>query len=47
MSGINPHGVSVQFFKKLSEEEIDHEFLWSSQKEYQQAIRETARPGAP
>ena len=47
MLGINPHGVSLQFLKKLSEEEIDHEFLWRSQKEYQLAIRETARPEAP
>lgn len=31
MSGINPHGVSVHSFKKPSEEEIDHEFLWRSQ----------------
>lgn len=31
MSGINPHGVSVHSFKRPSEEEIDHEFLWRSQ----------------
>ncbi|MFT7302357.1 MAG: PPK2 family polyphosphate:nucleotide phosphotransferase [Akkermansiaceae bacterium] len=31
ISGINPHGVSVHSFKKPSEEEIDHEFLWRSQ----------------
>ncbi len=31
MSGINPHGVSVHAFKRPSEEEIDHEFLWRSQ----------------
>lgn len=31
MSGINPHGVSIHSFKKPSEEEIDHEFLWRSQ----------------
>ncbi len=31
MSGINPHGVSVFSFKRPSEEEIDHEFLWRSQ----------------
>jgi PPK2 family polyphosphate:nucleotide phosphotransferase len=32
MSGINPHGVSVHSFKRPSEEEIDHEFLWRSQR---------------
>lgn len=31
MSGINPHGVSIHSFKKPSDEEIDHEFLWRSQ----------------
>ncbi len=31
MSGINPHGVSVHSFKRPTEEEIDHEFLWRSQ----------------
>lgn len=31
MSGINPHGVSVHSFKRPSEEELDHEFLWRSQ----------------
>jgi len=31
ISGINPHGVSIHSFKKPSEEEIDHEFLWRSQ----------------
>lgn len=28
MSGINPHGVKVFAFKKPSSEEIDHTFLW-------------------
>jgi len=31
ITGINPHGVSVHSFKRPSEEEIDHEFLWRSQ----------------
>jgi len=31
ISGVNPHGVSVHSFKRPSEEEIDHEFLWRSQ----------------
>jgi len=30
-SGVNPHGISVHPFKRPSEEEIDHEFLWRSQ----------------
>lgn len=30
-SGVNPHGVAVHSFKRPSEEEIDHEFLWRSQ----------------
>ena len=30
-SGVNPHGVSIHPFKRPSEEEIDHEFLWRSQ----------------
>ncbi len=28
MSGLNPQGCSVQSFKKPSEEELDHDFLW-------------------
>jgi len=28
MSGINPQGCSVQSFKKPSDEELDHNFLW-------------------
>ena len=30
MSGINPHGVEVHAFKKPSDEELDHSFLWRS-----------------
>ncbi len=32
MSGINPGGVEVHFFKRPSEEELDHDFLWRCQK---------------
>ena len=28
MSGVNPQGVQVNSFKKPSEEELDHDFLW-------------------
>lgn len=28
MSGINPHGVEVHSFKRPSEDEIDHDYLW-------------------
>ena len=28
MSGINPHGVEVTAFKRPSEEELDHDYLW-------------------
>jgi len=28
MSGINPHGVEVHAFKRPSEEELDHDYLW-------------------
>jgi len=28
MSGINPHGVAVSSFKKPSDEELDHDYLW-------------------
>jgi PPK2 family polyphosphate:nucleotide phosphotransferase len=28
MSGINPHGVEVHSFKRPSEEELDHDYLW-------------------
>lgn len=31
MSGLSPHGVSVHSFKRPTEEEIDHDFLWRSQ----------------
>ncbi|MEJ6643149.1 MAG: polyphosphate kinase 2 family protein [Akkermansiaceae bacterium] len=30
LSGVNPHGVNVHSFKRPSEEEIDHDFLWRS-----------------
>ena len=30
LSGVNPHGVTVYSFKRPSEEEIDHDFLWRS-----------------
>jgi len=32
MSGINPHGVEVTAFKRPSEEELDHDFLWRTTK---------------
>ncbi len=32
MSGIDPHGVEVHSFKRPSEEEIDHDYLWRSAK---------------
>ncbi|MEZ4825469.1 MAG: polyphosphate kinase 2 family protein [Bacteroidia bacterium] len=28
MSGVNPHGVIIHSFKKPSEQELDHDFLW-------------------
>lgn len=28
MSGVNPHGVEVHSFKKPSDNELDHDFLW-------------------
>ncbi|MEZ4775168.1 MAG: polyphosphate kinase 2 family protein [Bacteroidia bacterium] len=28
MSGVNPHGVTIHSFKKPSEQELDHDFLW-------------------
>jgi PPK2 family polyphosphate:nucleotide phosphotransferase len=33
MSGVNPHGVFVSAFKKPSEEELDHSFLWRTNRE--------------
>jgi PPK2 family polyphosphate:nucleotide phosphotransferase len=30
MSGVNPHGVSVHAFKRPSETELEHDFLWRS-----------------
>lgn len=32
MSGINPHGIKVQSFKKPTDEELDHGFLWRTNK---------------
>ena len=28
MSGVNPHGVEVHYFKRPSEDELDHDFMW-------------------
>ncbi len=32
MKGINPHGVEVHAFKRPSEDELDHDYLWRTQK---------------
>ncbi|MDP5169567.1 MAG: polyphosphate kinase 2 family protein, partial [Bacteroidia bacterium] len=32
LSGVNPHGVVVHAFKRPSEEELDHDFLWRTTK---------------
>lgn len=32
MSGVNPHGITVHPFKKPSDEELDHGFLWRTNK---------------
>ncbi|MCI4671579.1 MAG: polyphosphate kinase 2 family protein [Bacteroidia bacterium] len=32
MSGVNPHGVEVSSFKRPSETELDHDFLWRTYK---------------
>ncbi|MES2469639.1 MAG: PPK2 family polyphosphate kinase [Verrucomicrobiota bacterium] len=32
MSGINPHGVEVTAFKRPSEEELDHDYMWRTTK---------------
>jgi PPK2 family polyphosphate:nucleotide phosphotransferase len=32
MSGVNVHGVAVHAFKRPSEEELDHDFLWRTTK---------------
>lgn len=32
MTGINPQGVEVHYFKRPSEEELDHDYLWRSTK---------------
>ncbi|MEO0894934.1 MAG: polyphosphate kinase 2 family protein [Bacteroidota bacterium] len=39
MSGINPHGVVVSSFKKPSSEELDHDYLWRTQKQLPQRGR--------
>ncbi|MBL9117800.1 MAG: polyphosphate kinase 2 family protein [Verrucomicrobiaceae bacterium] len=31
MSGINPHGVEVHAFKRPSEDELDHDYMWRTQ----------------
>jgi PPK2 family polyphosphate:nucleotide phosphotransferase len=41
MSGVNPQGVQVYSFKKPSDEELDHDFLWRSNK----ALPERGRIG--
>jgi PPK2 family polyphosphate:nucleotide phosphotransferase len=41
MSGINPQGCQVHSFKKPSEEELDHDFLWRTSK----ALPERGRIG--
>jgi PPK2 family polyphosphate:nucleotide phosphotransferase len=41
MSGVNPQGVQVYSFKKPSDEELDHDFLWRSSK----ALPERGRIG--
>jgi PPK2 family polyphosphate:nucleotide phosphotransferase len=41
MSGINPQGCQVFSFKKPSDEELDHNFLWR----YQKAVPERGRIG--
>ncbi|NND38653.1 MAG: polyphosphate kinase 2 family protein [Pseudomonadales bacterium] len=33
MSGVNPHGVFVSAFKKPSDEELDHTYLWRSNRQ--------------
>nr|WHW29749.1 hypothetical protein [uncultured bacterium] len=33
MSGVNPHGVFVSAFKKPSDEELDHSYLWRSNRQ--------------
>ncbi|MGB5323999.1 MAG: PPK2 family polyphosphate kinase [Pseudomonadales bacterium] len=33
MSGVNPHGVFVSSFKKPSDEELDHSYLWRTNRE--------------
>ncbi len=39
MSSVNVHGVSVHAFKKPSDEELDHDFLWRTTKELPQRGR--------
>ena len=33
VSGVDPHGVSVHSYKKPSDEELDHDFLWRTSKD--------------
>ncbi len=39
MSGVNPHGVYVSAFKKPSDEELDHDFMWRTNKHMPQRGR--------
>lgn len=39
MSGVNVHGVSVHAFKKPSDEELDHDFLWRTTRQLPQRGR--------
>lgn len=34
MSGINPHGVHVSAFKRPSDEELDHDFMWRTIRQF-------------
>jgi PPK2 family polyphosphate:nucleotide phosphotransferase len=39
MSGVNVHGISVHAFKRPSDEELDHDFLWRTTKDLPQRGR--------
>lgn len=39
MSGINPHGVAITSFKRPSDEELDHDYLWRTNKHLPQRGR--------
>jgi PPK2 family polyphosphate:nucleotide phosphotransferase len=39
MSGVNAHGVAVHAFKRPSDEELDHDFLWRTTKDLPQRGR--------